>query len=190
MKTFRDKEGREWAITVDVNAIKRVMRAQFDCGGEPIKVNLLSIVDDSRELLKQLLDYPPLIADIAYVLCQPQCEEKKISDIDFGRAIDGGILEKALDCIIAETVDFFQEGRRDVLRVVLKSANKFAGQVQEIIAARLESGELEKALNATLEEELERFRSPSQRAKNGTGSVGNSPASSESMTPAPGPSPS
>ena len=41
MKTFRDTAGREWAITVDVNAIKRVMKAPIEHLGEPLKVNLL-----------------------------------------------------------------------------------------------------------------------------------------------------
>ena len=45
MKTFRDAAGREWTITVDVGAIKRVMKAPIEYLGEPMKVNLLELVD-------------------------------------------------------------------------------------------------------------------------------------------------
>ena len=48
MKTFRDTAGREWAITFDVNAIKRVMKAPIDNMGEPLKVNLLALVEPGQ----------------------------------------------------------------------------------------------------------------------------------------------
>ena len=48
MKTFRDTAGREWAITVDVVAIKRVIKAPIENLGEPLKVNLLALVEPGQ----------------------------------------------------------------------------------------------------------------------------------------------
>ncbi len=119
MKTFRDTAGREWAITVDVNAIKRVLKAPIEHLGEPVKVNLLELVDPDGDLLKKVVAYPPLVCDIAYALCKPQCDEKNVSDEEFGRAMGGDVLERVLDLLIEETVDFFPQGRRAVLKKVL-----------------------------------------------------------------------
>ena len=135
MKTFRDTAGREWAITIDVNAIKRVMKSSFDYLGEPLKVNLLALVEpDSDLLLKKVVEYPPLACDIAYALCKPQCDEKNITDEDFGRAMGGDVLEKVLECILEETVDFFPLGRRAVLKKVLEKSQTFAEKAKTLMA--------------------------------------------------------
>jgi hypothetical protein len=51
MKTFRDTAGREWAIAVDVNAIKRVMRTTFDYCGEPLCQKTLPIDKSSIQIV-------------------------------------------------------------------------------------------------------------------------------------------
>ena len=113
MKTFRDTAGREWAITVDVNAIKRVLKAPIEHLGEPLKVNLLALVDPDSDLLKKVVEYPPLVCDIAYALCKPQCDEKSVSDEDFGRAMGGDVLEKVLDLHPGGNRRFFPPGSAD-----------------------------------------------------------------------------
>ena len=120
MKTLRDTTGREWAITIDVNAIKRVMKSSFDYLGEPLKVNLLALVEPDSDLLKKIIGYPPLVCDIAYAICKPQCDAKNVSDEEFGRAMGGDVLEQVLELILEETVDFFPQGRRAILRKVLE----------------------------------------------------------------------
>lgn len=185
MKTFRDSEGREWAVAVDVNAIKRVLKAPIEHLGEPVKVNLLELVEPDGELLKKVVAYPPLVCDIAYALCKPQCDEKGVTDEDFGRAMGGDVLEMALDVILEETVDFFPESRRAVFKTVLAKSRTFAAKAKTLVAARLAAGELEAAIDAVLVPELRKLETPSS----GTGSAGNSLGSSGS-TPDPELSPS
>jgi hypothetical protein len=179
MKTFRDTTGREWAITIDVNAVKRVMKASFDYMGEPLKVNVLSLVEPDSDLLKRAVEYPPLVCDIAYAICKPQCDEKNVSDEDFGRAMGGDVLEKVLDCILEETIDFFPLARRTMLRKVLEKSQTFAEKAKALIAARLASGDLDIAIDAILEPELEKLLEP--RPTSGIGSVSSSPESSGSI---------
>jgi len=186
MKTFRDTAGCEWNITVDVGAIKRVMKAPIEHLGEPIKVNLLELVDPDGELLKKVVAYPPLVCDIAYALCKPQCDEKNLSDEQFGRAMGGDVLEQVLDAIIEETVDFFPQSRRAVLQKVFQKSQAFAEKAKALTAARLATGELDEAIDALLEPELKKLEA---HPTNGTGSAGNLPESSAS-TPVAEPSPS
>jgi hypothetical protein len=141
MKTFRDTAGREWAIAVDVNAIKRVQKTPIEFLDEPLKVNLLAIVEPDSDLLKKLAEYPPLVCDIAYALCKPQCDAKDVSDEEFGRAMGGDVLEKVLEAIIEETIDFFPQARRTVLRRVLEKSQVFAEKVKTLTAARLAAGD-------------------------------------------------
>ena len=184
MKTFRDTAGREWAITIDVNAIKRVMKAPIDYFGESLKVNLLALVEPDSDLLKKVIEYPPLVCDIAYALCKPQCDEKNVSDEEFGRAMGGDVLEKVLDLILEETVDFFPQGRRMVLKRVLAKSQTFAEKAKALTEARLETGELEAVIDAILEPELKRMQGQEKiPPTTGTGTVSSLPASSES-TPA------
>jgi hypothetical protein len=191
MKTFRDTAGREWAITVDVNAIKRVLKAPIEHLGEPVKVNLLELVDPDGDLLKKVVAYPPLVCDIAYALCKPQCDEKNVGDEEFGRAMGGDVLERVLDLLIEETVDFFPQGRRAVLKKVLSKSQAFAEKARTLIETRLAAGELDAAIDAILEPELKRLQGIDDGTLPpiGTGSAGNLPASSAS-TPAQEPSPS
>ena len=188
MKTFRDTVGREWAIAVDVNAIKRVMKAPIEHLGEPIKVNLLELVDPDGELLKKVIAYPPLVCDIAYAICKPQCDAKNVSDEEFGRAMGGDVLEQVLELILEETVDFFPQDRRAVLKRVLSKSQSFAEKAKTLMAARLAAGELDAAIDALLEPELRKLQGQEKTLPtSGTGSAGNLPASSASM---PDPTPS
>jgi len=184
MKTFRETAGREWAGTVDVNAIKRVMKAPIENLGEPLKVNLLALVEPDSDLLKKVVEYPPLVCDIAYAILKPQCDEKNVSDEDFGRAMGGDVLEKVLDLILEETVDFFPPGRRTVLRRMLQKSQTFAEKARALTMARLEAGELDAAIDAALEPELKRLQGqdPQEKAPptTGIGTASSLPASSES----------
>ena len=178
MKTFRDTAGREWCITVDVNAVKRVMKAPIEFFGEPLRVNLLSLVEPNCDLLKKMADYPPLICDVVYALCKPQCNEKNVTDEEFGRAMGGDVLQNVLECLIEETIDFFPEYRRKFLRKVLEKGRAFDLRVKEMRTTRLNSGELDAAIDQILETEWQKL---SILPTNGTGSVGSLPALSGSI---------
>ena len=102
----------------------------------------------------------------------------------------GDVLEKVLDSIIEETVDFFPQDRRAVLKKVLSKSQTFAAAAKTLMAARLAAGELDAAIDALLEPELRKLQGQEKPLPtSGTGSVGNLPASSASM-PDPTPSPS
>jgi hypothetical protein len=181
MKTFRDTAGREWAIVVDVAAVKRVMKAPIEYFGEPLKANLLALVEPDSELLKRVVAYPPLLCDIIYAICQPQCLEKGISDEEFGRAMGGEVLEKVLDLMLEETIDFFPPVRRSVLRKVLEKSRAFAEKARALAETRIAAGELDQALDQALAEEWAKLAPPPPI---GSGTATSSPVSSGSI-PAP-----
>ena len=97
------------------------------------------------------------------------------------------MLEKVLDCILEETIDFFPQSRRTVLRKVLDKSQTFAEKAKALMAARLAAGELDAAIDAILDPELQKLQEPRQTS--GTGSVSSWRESSGSI-PAQEPLPS
>jgi hypothetical protein len=96
------------------------------------------------------------------------------------------VLERALDLILEETVDFFPESRRAILRKVLEKGRAFDQKVKSLWATRLAMGELDQIIDQVLQAELKKLEAP---LSNGTGSAGSLPALSASI-PVPEPSPS
>ena len=131
---------------------------------------------------KKLLVYPPLVCDIAYAILKPQCEEKNISE-EFGRDMGGDVLEKVLDLILEETVDFFH-GALDDLAADAGEEPDVAEKAKALTTARLEAGELDAAIDTALDPELKRLQGqdPPEKAPptTGIGTASSLPASSAS----------
>lgn len=141
MRTFTDNAGRSWTITINISAIKRV-RSLLD-------VDLLTFVDGT--LIERLITDPVLLCDVIYAVCQPQAQERDVSDEDFGRAMAGDAIELATKALLEELVDFSPCPRdRANLRRVLTTTWSAMDQARDLIEQRIESGELEKVVAQAL----------------------------------------
>lgn len=145
MKTFHDNTGRAWAVTINVDCIKRV-RTLLD-------INLLDAVDG--KLLEQLVSDPILLCDCLYAICKPEADEKQISDEDFGRGMAGDAIDHATTALLEELVDFFPKGKREVLARALAKLKTFEQKTFEAAHRRIESPELEQRLQEILDAKLE-----------------------------------
>jgi hypothetical protein len=182
MKTFRDTVGREWAVSVDLPAISRVMRAGLEYLGEPVKVNLLALLEADSDLLKKAIEYPPLVGGILYALCEPQCVERGVGAEEFAKAISSReVLDAGLNGVLSETVGFFPQAQRTALTKLLEKSEAFAQKARSLTEARLASGELDAAIDRLLEAELQKLQ---VHLTTGTGTPGNSSESQESIPPA------
>lgn len=161
MHAFRDCNGRDWAIVIDVAAVRRVRKL--------LAVDLYSLVDDGMTGLAKLLGDPVTLVDVLYVLCQDAADKSAISDDDFGRLFRGDSLSAAADAFLAEYTDFFPDAaRRAAIAKVLEKARA---------VDRLQIKRLTAAVEAM---------DPGSLVKPSSGSSSASPESSES-TPAPSP---
>lgn len=124
MKTFQDNAGRQWTVTINVDAIRRV-RSLVD-------VNLLDVLDDGCKLLAQLHDDPVLLVDVIYCVCKPEADAKNITDEDFGRAMAGDAIGNATAALLAELSDFFPNARqRAAMQELLRKTNTVADRLLE-----------------------------------------------------------
>jgi len=164
MKVFKDNAGREWTVEINVAALKRVKSLTG--------VDLLGVLDGT--LIERLIRDPVLLCDVVYAICKSQADERSVTDEDFGRAMAGDAIERATEALLEELVSFCPSPRdRANLGRVLKATRDVMDKARDIVEAKLDSGELEKAAEQALEQ-----------AQTGPGnSSGTAPASPASIPP-------
>lgn len=96
---FTDASGRHWVLDVTVATVRRVKRL--------LDVQLLDAVDPEAELCSRLGVDACLLADVLYVVCLPQADERGVSDEEFGRALAGDAIEEASEGLLRAVCDFF-----------------------------------------------------------------------------------
>ena len=141
MKTFTDNAGRVWTVAINVNAIKRV-RGLID-------VNLLDVIEGT--LLEKLIRDPILLCDVVYAVCKPEADALNVTDEQFGQAMAGDAIDQATKALLEELVGFSPspQGRANLQRI-LETTWRMIEKAQEVIAARIDSGEIERAAEQLL----------------------------------------
>jgi hypothetical protein len=157
VKTFKDNADRTWTVTVNVDAIKRVRSL--------LNIDLMEAVEG--KLIERLIGDPVLLCDVIYCVCKENADAKGITDEEFGRSMAGDAIELATTALLEELVDFFPQGKRQLLRKALAKLETLQETMLAVVSERLDSPELDAQLLAELR-------------KLGDSS-GASPASSESI---------
>lgn len=141
MKPFKDTEGTEWLVKIDVATIKRVR--------DTADVDLLSI-GENPTLHAQLQNDPIFLVDLLYVVCRPQADERGITDVQFGERMAGDAIDAAVEAFLVELVNFFPK----VKRAPLEKAVEKAAAAQRIAMARatteIDSLDVQKLLDEAL----------------------------------------
>jgi hypothetical protein len=160
VRTFKDKAGRAWTVSLDIDAVRRVRSA--------LKVNLISA--DFAQVLQDLLSDPVLLCDVIFVICKPEADRQNVADVDFGRAMAGDAIEQATTALLEELADFTPNRRdREKLQTVIKGLLQYAEKMRDRAERKVDE-----ALKKLLDGGPEKTSGPSS---------GSSPASLES-TPA------
>jgi hypothetical protein len=139
MPSFKDTNGREWLVTLNVAQVKRVR--------ERLNINLADLQEGN--LLTRLAD-PVTLVDVLFVLVQPQAEEASVTDEQFAAALGGDTLSAASTALLEALCGFFPQPTRLMLRKVL--AQTLARQADAVTKIENEGDELirtalDKALN-------------------------------------------
>lgn len=141
MKTFVDNAGRTWTIAINVGAIKRVRGL--------LNINLLEILEG--ELIDKLIRDPVLLCDVVYAVCKPEADALNVTDEEFGRAMAGDAIEQATKALLDDLVLFSPSRQaRANLQRVLDTTWRLMDKAQAVIAAKLDSGEMEKTVEHLL----------------------------------------
>ena len=148
MRIFKDRNGQDWQIVLNVNQMKRIRAAL----GVDL-VNAVALGKDGNvqaDLVDRIANDPCLLVDILWVVCEEQAKEDGVSDVDFGSSLAGDAVEEATRAFLDELVDFFPGARRLFLRKAVELARRYAAQTDAALKAALESPEFEARLAASM----------------------------------------
>jgi len=139
MKTFKDSNGKEWQVRLDIATVKRVR--------DYLDVDLLEPENGKPPLLTKLGTDVILLCDVIYCIVKPQADEAGITDEQFGAVLDGDAILNAQKAFYEELIDFFRRcGRTDqataiqkLMQVMQESIEKAEKAIQEIDLDSLEA---------------------------------------------------
>ena len=142
MAKFKTLDGKEWVIDVTYLTVKRVR--------DLCSVNLLDICNLDKESLSGWVADDLRVLEVVCAVVRPQLAAVDMSDEDFFAACDGGVLKEAVERLVDQVSDFFQEPRRGLVKkVILKlreTEKKMEAQAEKAIDAALSQCDFEAAL--------------------------------------------
>lgn len=147
MKTFTDRQGRSWTIEINYTSLRRVKAATG--------VDLTRLVDPKSDVMGQLTGDPFVLFDCLVALLQPQLDDKGITAEQFGESLDEESADKAAVALIEAAIDFFQEGKRMLLKrafakVTTAAQRRQTASLDQALRA-VESPEFEQAIETALD---------------------------------------
>ncbi|MGD9688373.1 MAG: hypothetical protein AB7K52_04600 [Phycisphaerales bacterium] len=143
MRSFKDNQGRQWSVEINVSAIKRVRGLT----GE----DLMQVIEGT--LIEKLIRDPVLLCDVVYAICKPEADSLSISDEDFGKAMAGDAIEAATTAVLEELVGFCPSPRdRANLGRVLQATRKVMDRARDLVEKKLDCGELDRLADRLLAE--------------------------------------
>lgn len=160
MKIFRDCESREWKVSINVSAIKRVKSL--------LDVDLLDIGDG--KLFERLIDQPCDLVDVLYVLCKEQADQRGLTDAHFGESMGGDALDSATKALLEELVDFFPKRRRPILQKALAKLDHLESRLIAKATELLDDPKIDQQIEAALSTLGDSFTS-AQRSSESTPDV-------------------
>ena len=148
MKVFKDNQGREWQIALNVYEMKRI-RAVLGVD----LVNVITLDKDGTvkvDLVDRIANDPCLLVDILWVLVETQAKDEGVSDVDFGSSLAGEAITAATSAFLDELVDFFPGAKRLFLKKAVELSRKFGGEMTEALGKALEDPELERRVEESM----------------------------------------
>lgn len=139
---FTDSKGRDWAIEINVSAIRRV-RSLID-------IDLLDVL--GGKLIDRLISDPVLLCDVLFAVCAVQAKDREVTSDDFGSALAGDAISAATDALIGEIIAFSPSPRdRQTLGLAWEKMKSAIDKQREKSAQMVESADLDRAIETALE---------------------------------------
>lgn len=145
MKAFKTTDGTEWQVVVNVGTIKRCMD---DTG-----LRLTDLFASEAKIGEFFAD-DVRFCEVLFSVIRPQADAADKTLDDFLAGIDGTVIEKAVEALLAEVADFFQEPRKGLIKKTLARYQAAHSKLvtEGVLAAekRIEETDFEALLRQTL----------------------------------------
>ena len=130
---WRDASGREWSTAVTGATIKRVKEL----------TDVLLTDAATGDLWGRLATDVILLCDVLYAVCKPQCDERGVSDCQFGELLAGEVIDAAHESLERDLIDFFPSRRRDPIRRMAAATRKMEQAGLQLIERKLTDEQIE-----------------------------------------------
>ena len=125
MKTFNDKDGRVWQISITLGSAIKVKEA--------LDIDLLQPESGDPPVITRLGTDEFLLARVICVLIQDQFEKHNVDEDAIYNSMDGDTVLQAQTAFYDELIDFFQQrGRQDRATAVAKQAEMITAAVKQV----------------------------------------------------------
>jgi hypothetical protein len=104
MHAFRDAEGREWSVSVNVLTVKK------------LRVIGCDIMAEDGGGINVLASDPVALVESLWMICQEQAMKRGVTESMFFESLGGDALEQATEAMIGAIVDFFPSARKRLLQ--------------------------------------------------------------------------
>ena len=142
MRIFKDRNGQDWQIVLNVHQMKRIRAA--------LGIDLVNVITLDKEgvvkvdMIDRIANDPCLLVDILWVLVEEQAKAINVTDEQFGAALAGESIENATKAFLDELVDFFPGAKRLFLKKAVELSRKYTGDWTQVLEKALNDPELEK----------------------------------------------
>ena len=130
MAKFKTKDGRDWVVEVTYLTVKRVRDL---CG-----VNVLDICNLDKESLSGWVSDDLKVLEVICAIVRPQLAAADMSDEEFFAQCDGQVLKDAVERLIDEVSDFFQEPRKGLVKKVIAKLRATEKQMEQKAAMAID----------------------------------------------------
>jgi hypothetical protein len=142
MAKFKTLDGKEWLVEVNYLTVKRVRDL---CG-----VNVLDICNLDKETLSGWVSDDIKVLEVICAVVRPQLATLDMADDEFFAACDGGVLKEAVERLVDQVSDFFQEPRKGLVKKVIQKLRETERKMETAAATAIDkalaSCEFEQAL--------------------------------------------
>ncbi len=148
MKVFKDNQGREWQIALNVYEMKRIRAV--------LGVDLVNVITLDKEgavkvdLVDRIANDPCLLVDILWVLVESQAKEEGVSDVEFGSSLSGEAIASATAAFLDELVDFFPGAKRLFLKKAVEVSRKYTGEMTGVLEKALADPDFDRRIGESM----------------------------------------
>ena len=175
MSMFKDKDGREFLLSVNITTVKRVRTL--------LGVDLLNISEGDPPLVMRLGTDPVLLVDVVYALIKPELDAANITDEQFGINLGGEGYPQAEKAFWDELEAFFRGLRRLDLVSVLDKSKVAIRTMVDVGREEVEAEDVAAKVRQGMRDLVNSMKARTATARTSGNSSTISPALPESPTP-------
>jgi NAD/NADP transhydrogenase alpha subunit len=135
MHIFKDADGREWTVTVNVGTVKKLRALGCD------------IMAEDGGGINSLASDPVALAEAIWMVCEEQGQKRSITDSMFYSSLGGDSIEAATDAMINAIIDFFPSARKRLLQKAMDKSRTLKSEMIRRAEKKIDEMGLESVTN-------------------------------------------